>query len=47
MLVNRVAVRIIRRGDEYHVIGRKTKVICKSFDEAWTESIPYFAGRKG
>jgi hypothetical protein len=44
--MNRVAVRIIRRGDKYHVIGRKTSVICDTFDEAWEESVPYFAGRK-
>lgn len=46
MPVNRVAVRIIRRGKKYHVIGRKTTVICDTFDQAWTESIPYFAARK-
>jgi hypothetical protein len=28
------------------VIGRKTSVICDTFDEAWEESVPYFAGRK-
>jgi hypothetical protein len=41
-----VAVRIVRRGNIYHVMGRKTSVQCKSFDEAWIESLPYFAGRK-
>jgi hypothetical protein len=42
---SRVVVRIIRRGDEYHVIGRKTTVVCATFDEAWQVSIPYFVGR--
>lgn len=44
--MNKVAVRIKKRGDKYHVIGRKTTVICSTFDEAWKESIEYFAGRK-
>jgi hypothetical protein len=44
--MNRVAVRIVRRGNKYHVIGRKTSVVCDSFDEAWRESVPYFGGRK-
>lgn len=42
----RVAVRIIRKPDGYHVIGRKTRMVCTTFDEAWEASIPYFAGRK-
>lgn len=46
MRVNRVVVRVIRRGDKYHVIGRKTTMICHSFPEAWDASVPYFAGRK-
>jgi hypothetical protein len=41
-----VAVRIVRRSNKYYVIGRRTQVICDSFEEAWKESIPYFAGRK-
>lgn len=44
--MNRVAVRIIRKGKLWHVIGRKTRVECVSFDEAWGASVPYFAGRK-
>lgn len=44
--MNRVAVRIIRRGNKFHVIGRKTMVICDTFDEAWKASVPYFAARK-
>lgn len=44
--MNRVAVRIVRRGALFYVIGRKTTVICTSFERAWTESVPYFAGRK-
>lgn len=44
--MNRVAVRIIKRGSQYHVIGRKTSVVCATFDEAWEVSIPYFAARK-
>jgi hypothetical protein len=43
--MGRVAVRIVRRGAVYHVIGRKTRVECKTFDEAWAASVPYFAGR--
>lgn len=39
-----VAVRIVRRGDVWHVIGRETRVECASFDEAWRMSVPYFAG---
>ncbi len=42
--MSRVAVRIIRRGDVWHVIGRETRVECASFDEAWRASVPYFAG---
>lgn len=44
--MNRVAVRIIKRGDKWHVIGRKTQVVRDTFDEAWEASIPYFAGRR-
>lgn len=44
--MNRVAVRIVRRGNEYRVVGRRTSVVCKSFDEAWEASVPYFTGRK-
>jgi hypothetical protein len=43
---SRVAVRILRRGDRWLVVGRKTSVECATFDQAWAESIPYFAGRK-
>jgi hypothetical protein len=43
--VSRVAVRIVRRGDRFHVIGRQTSVVCATFDEAWETSVPYFAGR--
>ena len=43
---SRVAVRIVKRGGIYHVIGRETAVTCKTFDEAWSASIPYFAGRQ-
>jgi hypothetical protein len=43
--VNRVAVRIVRRGPLYVVVGRKTQVVCRTFDEAWEASVPYFAGR--
>jgi hypothetical protein len=39
-----VAVRIVRRGGRFHVIGRKTTVVCDTFDEAWQASVPYFAG---
>jgi hypothetical protein len=42
--VNRVAVRIVKRGNEYHVIGRETSVVCQTFDEAWEASVPYFRG---
>lgn len=45
-MVNRVAVRIVRRAGKFYVIGRKTSVACDTFDEAWRESIPYFAARK-
>jgi hypothetical protein len=45
-MASRVVVRIIRKGEKYHVIGRKTHIVCDSFDQAWRESIPYFAGRK-
>jgi len=41
----RVAVKILRRGSRYLVVGRKTQVECETFDEAWKASIPYFAGR--
>jgi hypothetical protein len=40
-----VAVRIIKREDQYLVIGRKTTVTCATFDEAWEASVPFFAGR--
>lgn len=43
--MTRVAVRIVRRGDVWHVIGRVTRVECATFDEALTASVPYFAGR--
>lgn len=43
--MSRVAVRIIRRGNRFHVIGRQTSVWCDSFEEAWEASIPYFAGK--
>ena len=43
--MNRVAVRIIKRPDGYHVIGRHTRLLCATFDEAWEASVPYFAGR--
>jgi hypothetical protein len=45
-MVNKVAVRIVRRGDAYHVIGRKTSVICTTFAEAWRVSVDYFACRR-
>lgn len=41
-----VAVRIIRTPRGYLVKGRRTSVLCATFDEAWQESIPYFAARK-
>lgn len=44
--MNRVAVRIVKRGNRFLVIGRKTTTTCDSFPEAWETSIPYFAGRK-
>jgi len=44
-VATRVAVRILRRGSGYLVVGRKTQVECETFDEAWKASIPYFAGR--
>lgn len=40
-----VAVRIVRRGGRFLVIGRKSTVECATFEEAWQASIPYFAGR--
>lgn len=40
----RVAVRIVRRGDAWHVIGRETRVECATSDEAWAASVPYFRG---
>lgn len=40
-----VAVRIVRSGEVWHVIGRKTRVECGSFEQAWAASVPYFAGR--
>lgn len=43
---NRVAVRIVKRADGFHVIGRSSTVVCVTFDEAWAASIPYFAARK-
>lgn len=42
--MSRVAVRIVRRGGVWLVIGRKTRVQCVTFGEAWQASIPYFAG---
>lgn len=45
-MMNRVAVRIVRRGEKYFVIGRKTTEVFDNFDGAWVASIPYFAGRK-
>lgn len=44
--MNPVAVRIVRRGGRFHVIGRKTTEVHNSFDSAWATSVPYFAGRK-
>jgi hypothetical protein len=44
--VNPVAVRIVKRGNKFHVIGRKTKESYDTFEEAWEASVPYFAGRK-
>jgi hypothetical protein len=44
--VNRVAVRIVRRGDQYQVIGRRTTETHPSFELAWRASVEYFAGRK-
>jgi hypothetical protein len=44
--MNRVAVRIVKRGDKFVVIGRKTSVVCDTFDEAWEASVPYNAGVK-
>lgn len=44
--MNRVAVRIVKRNAKYLVIGRKTTVECSTFDEAWTVSVDYFAGRR-
>lgn len=42
-----IAVRIVKKSDgKYHVIGRKTKVVCDTFDEAWPISVEYFAGRR-
>jgi hypothetical protein len=41
-----VAVRIVRRGEEFHVLGRRTSVVCATFDDAWAASVPYFTGRK-
>ncbi len=43
---NRVAVRIMRRADGFHVIGRHTSVVCATFDEAWAAGVEYFAGRE-
>lgn len=43
--MSRVAVRIVKRDGVYLVIGRKTTVQCRTFDEAWRVSVPYFAGR--
>jgi hypothetical protein len=42
--VSKVAVRILRRAGRYHVVGRKTTVVCETFAEAWAASVPYFAG---
>lgn len=42
--MSRIAVRIIKRGNRYHVIGRETSQVCDTFSEAWNASIPYFAG---
>lgn len=44
--MNKVAVRIIARKDGFHVIGRKTSVVCATFEEAWRISVEYFAGRR-
>lgn len=44
--MSRVAVRIVQQGALFYVIGRQTSVICTTFEQAWEESIPYFAGRK-
>jgi hypothetical protein len=41
-----VAVRIIRNKNGFLVKGRKTSVLCETFDEAWDESVLYFAGKK-
>ena len=43
--MSRVAVRIVRRGELFYVIGRRTVVICSTFDAAWTASLAYFACR--
>jgi len=43
--MNRVAVRIVRRGAVFLVIGRRTRVECATFGEAWAVSVEYFAGR--
>lgn len=43
--MGRVAVRIVRRGPVWLVLGRSTSVECQTFDEAWEASIPYFAGK--
>lgn len=41
-----VAVRIVRRGRLYRVIARGGRVVgdYPTFDEAWSVSVPYFAG---
>lgn len=44
--MNRVAVRIIKRGAKYLVVGRKTTIECPTLDEAWKVSVDYFAGRR-
>jgi hypothetical protein len=45
--MNKVAVRIIKKASgKYLVKGRKTSVECNTFDEAWRESVEYFACRK-
>lgn len=43
--MTRVAVRIIPKKNGYLVKGRSTSRLCKTFDEAWEASIPYFAGK--
>jgi hypothetical protein len=45
--MNRVAVRISKqKNGTYLVAGRRTSVTCDTLDQAWAESVEYFAGRK-